>query len=90
MIEEWKQISYAPNYEISNLSNIKNTTTNKLLTINYERLRKTKSRARPILSSVKQRDFIYIVLKPSILQIIQINYPVNHKTVIYIIIMLLI
>jgi len=50
MTEEWKQISYAPNYEISNLGNIKNTKTNKLITINYIRLKKNKSRARPGLS----------------------------------------
>ena len=50
MTELWKQISYAHNYEISNLGNIRNTRSNKLLTINYDRLKKTKSRARPGLS----------------------------------------
>ena len=50
MVERWIKIKYAPNYNISNYGNIKNTKTNKLITINYERLKKTKSRARPGLS----------------------------------------
>ena len=47
MKELWKTITYAPNYEISNLSNIKNKKTSKLITINYERLKKDNKRARP-------------------------------------------
>lgn len=43
------QIKYASNYEISNLGNVKNLLKNKLLTINYDRLKKTKTRARPYL-----------------------------------------
>ena len=35
--ELWKTITYASNYAISNMSNIKNTKTNKLITINYDR-----------------------------------------------------
>lgn len=50
MEEIWKTILYAPNYEISNLGNIKNKKTNRLLTINYERLKKDNKRARPGLS----------------------------------------
>ena len=50
MNEEWIQIIYAPNYEISNLGNIKNIQTNKCITVNYDRLKKTNSRARPGLS----------------------------------------
>ena len=50
MVEIWKTITYAPNYEISNLSNIKNKKTSKLITINYERLKKDNKRARPGLS----------------------------------------
>ena len=50
MKEIWKTITYAPNYEISNLSNIKNKKTSKLITINYERLKKDNTRARPGLS----------------------------------------
>jgi len=50
MCEIWKTIKYAPNYEISNLGNIKNKKTNRLLTINYERLKKDNKRARPGLS----------------------------------------
>ena len=49
-MEEWRDISYAPNYKISNFANIKNIKTNKLLNINYERLKKTKTRARAGLS----------------------------------------
>ena len=33
MTELWKQITYAHNYEISNLGNIRNTRSNKLLTM---------------------------------------------------------
>jgi hypothetical protein len=50
MCEIWKMVKYAPNYEISNLGNIKNKKTNRLLTINYERLKKDNKRARPGLS----------------------------------------
>jgi len=50
MVEIWKRISYAPSYEISNLGNIKNSKRNKLITINYERLKKHNKRARPGLS----------------------------------------
>jgi len=50
MEEIWKTVKYAPNYEISNLGNIKNKKTNRLLTINYERLKKDNKRARPGLS----------------------------------------
>ena len=50
MEELWKTITYSPNYEISNLGNIKNKKTNKRITINYERLRKDNKRARPGLN----------------------------------------
>ena len=50
MDENWKTITYAPNYEVSNLGNIKNIKTNKLITINYDRLKKYNIRARPGLS----------------------------------------
>ena len=50
MVEIWKTITYAPNYEVSNLGNIKNKKTNKLININYERLKKDNKRARPGLS----------------------------------------
>ena len=40
-MEQWKQITYAPNYEISSYGNIRNNTRNgRLIRINYERLRK--------------------------------------------------
>ena len=48
MDEIWKTITYAPNYEVSNLGNIKNKKKNKCITINYERLKKYNKRARPI------------------------------------------
>tara|TARA_Y100000389_G_scaffold173853_1_gene183336 strand:+ start:3384 stop:4715 length:1332 start_codon:yes stop_codon:yes gene_type:complete len=51
MKELWKTITYAQNYEISNMGNIKNIKTNKLITINYERLKKDNIRARPGLSN---------------------------------------
>jgi len=50
MDEIWKTITYAPNYEVSNLGNIKNKKKNKCITINYERLKKDNKRARPGLS----------------------------------------
>lgn len=50
MDEEWKQVSYAPNYEISTLGNVKNKTTNKILYLNYERVKKTNTRMRVGLS----------------------------------------
>jgi hypothetical protein len=50
MCEEiWKGITYAPNYYVSNLGRIKNKK-DRLLLINYDRLQKTKTRARPGLS----------------------------------------
>ena len=49
-MEIWKTIKYATNYEISSLGNIRNKKTNRLLTINYERLKKDNKRARPGLS----------------------------------------
>ena len=50
MAEVWKQITYAPNYEVSNLGNIRNKSRDSLITINYERYKKTKARVRPGLS----------------------------------------
>lgn len=50
MDELWKIITYAPNYKVSNLGNIKNIKNNRLITINYERLKKDNKRARPGLS----------------------------------------
>ena len=50
MVEEWKTITYSPNYKISNLGNVKNITTNRLLKINYERVKKTNTRMRVGLS----------------------------------------
>ena len=44
----WKPITYAPDYQISSQGEIKNKT-GKILFINYERLKKTKTRARPNL-----------------------------------------
>ena len=46
MEEIWKPITYASNYEVSNLSNIRNIKKNKNITVNYERLKKTNTRAR--------------------------------------------
>jgi len=48
-METWKIIRYASNYQVSNLGNIKSKT-NRLLLINYERLKKSNTRARPGLS----------------------------------------
>lgn len=51
MAEEWRVITYAPNYEISNIGNVRNISTQKVLLINYDRLRKDNKRARPGLST---------------------------------------
>jgi len=48
-MEVWKTIRYAPTYKVSNLGNIKSKT-NRPLLINYERLKKNNTRARPGLS----------------------------------------
>ena len=50
MDEIWKVITYAPNYEVSDFGNIRNINTQKVLLINYERLKKDNKRARPGLS----------------------------------------
>jgi hypothetical protein len=46
MEEVWKTITYAKNYQISNLGNVKNIKRNNLIKVNYERLKKTNTRAR--------------------------------------------
>lgn len=46
-MEIWKTIIFATKYEISNLGNIKNKKTNKLLNINIERHKKDNKRIRP-------------------------------------------
>jgi len=51
MEEIWKTIKYAENYEISDQGNIRIKKNNRLLKINYERLKETNSRARPGLTS---------------------------------------
>jgi len=60
MIEEWKHITYAPNYEISNMGNVKNRTTNKLLNCNYERVKKTNTRMRVGLSQNGKNKAYYL------------------------------
>ena len=60
MEELWKTITYSPNYEVSNLGNIKNKKTNKPITINYERLKKDNKRARPGLSHNGQIKGYYL------------------------------
>ena len=46
MVEVWKTVLYSPRYEVSNLSNIRQITRKKNITVNYDRLKKTNSRAR--------------------------------------------
>ena len=45
-MEIWKPVRYASDYQVSNLGNLKNKRGRPLL-VNYERLRKTNTRARP-------------------------------------------
>jgi hypothetical protein len=51
MEETWKTVKYAENYEISDQGNIRTKKNNRLLKINYERLKETNTRARPGLTS---------------------------------------
>ena len=60
MVEEWKQISYASSYEISNFGNVKNIKTNKLLNLNYERCKKTNTRMRVGLSEKGKLKSYYL------------------------------
>ena len=60
MVEEWKQISYASSYEISNFGNVKNIKTNKLLNLNYERCKKTNTRMRVGLSEKGKTNGYYL------------------------------
>ena len=62
MAEIWKSITYAPNYEVSTLGNIKNKKTHKLITINYERLKIDNKRARPGLSHNGKSKGYYFAL----------------------------
>lgn len=50
-MEIWKTIKYAPLYEISNLGNIKNIKSKRLLNLNIERHKKDNKRVRPGLST---------------------------------------
>ena len=58
-MEEWKLITYAPHYQVSNLSNIRHINKNKNIFINYDRLKKTNTRARIHLSTIdnKHKNF---------------------------------
>tara|TARA_B110000285_G_C15129921_1_gene622866 strand:- start:331 stop:1674 length:1344 start_codon:yes stop_codon:yes gene_type:complete len=60
MNENWKIIKYAPNYEVSSLGNIKNIKTQRLITINYQRLKKDNIRARPGLSHNGKKSGYYL------------------------------
>lgn len=82
MPEIWKKIKYAENYEVSDLGNIRSLKRgNRLLTIDYDRLKKTKTRARPGLSvngKLKQYYLHRIVAEHFIDN--PNNFPeVNHK-----------
>ena len=79
MIEEWRQVSYAPNYEVSNTAKIKNTKTNKLLTINYVRLKKTNTRARPYMSHNGKNKGYYLHRIGDIFKCLNKLPEVNHK-----------
>tara|TARA_B100000900_G_scaffold286380_1_gene245506 strand:- start:67 stop:1431 length:1365 start_codon:yes stop_codon:yes gene_type:complete len=60
MEEVWELIKYNQNYKVSNFGNIKNIKTNKLISINYDRLRKTNTRARPYLSKNSKATGYYL------------------------------
>ncbi len=58
-MEIWKTIEYANKYEVSNLGNIRTKKTNKLRSLNIERLRKDNKRVRPGLINNEGKNKAY-------------------------------
>jgi hypothetical protein len=60
-MEIWKKITYSSNYEVSNLSNIRNIKKKKNITINYDRLKRTNTRAKiPIRMTDNKLKGVYL------------------------------
>ena len=80
-MEIWKEIIYAPNYEVSNLGNIKNKTTKRVKKLNYERMKKTNTRARVGLSNDGKGKNYYLhrIVAQHFLTNINNYNEVNHK-----------
>ena len=84
MVEEevWKTVVYSPRYEVSNLSNIRHTTMKKNITINYERLKKTNSRARiylPTNDNKKKNYYLHRIVAEHFIENTNDLPEVNHK-----------
>ena len=81
MSEDWKQITYAPNYEVSNMARIRNTKRNNVIFINYERLKKTNARARTsfVNNGVRLNHYLHRVVAEHFIENPNKLPEVNHK-----------
>lgn len=81
-MEEWKQIAYSTNYQVSNLSNIRHINKNKNIFVNYERLKKTNTRARiylPTIDSNHKGYYLHRIVAEHFLENPNHLPEVNHK-----------
>lgn len=82
MEEVWKNISYSSKYEVSNLSNIRHIEKKKNITVNYERLKKTNSRARiylPTNDNKKKNYYLHRIVAQHFIENTNDLPEVNHK-----------
>uniref|UniRef100_A0A6C0EYW4 HNH nuclease domain-containing protein n=1 Tax=viral metagenome TaxID=1070528 RepID=A0A6C0EYW4_9ZZZZ len=82
MEEVWKNISYSSRYEVSNLSNIRHIEKKKNITVNYERLKKTNSRARiylPTKDNKKKNYYLHRIVAQHFIENTNDLPEVNHK-----------
>ena len=82
MEEIWKTITYAPNYEVSNLSNIRNIKKNKNIKVNYERLKETNTRARVNVTTVDNKlkgYYLHRIVAEHFIENTKNLPEVNHK-----------
>ncbi len=81
-MEEWKQITYSKNYQVSDLSNIRHINKNKNIFVNYERLKKTNTRARiylPIIDNKNKGFYLHRIVAEHFLENPNHLPEVNHK-----------
>ena len=83
MVEEvWKTVLYSPRYEVSNLSNIRQITRKKNITVNYDRLKKTNSRARiylPTNDNKHKSFYLHRIVAEHFIENTNDLPEVNHK-----------